>query len=374
MNDEAKQDPLFEAVENFVLNNRTSSVALVQRTFMIGYNRAASILEALQVKIGSRMDGPGVQSQNTERALKIAINENEVIKVIGVGGCGIEAINYMIMHGMQGVEFAAIDTDTSALSHGMAATQLLIDKTLLQASETEATNATTKHRDCASILPLFDGVGLVIIVAGIGGYSGSKLAPLVAQIAYQLNILTVAVISKPLETNNYGMDCLDAEFNALAECVDSWISVPSTELLKLNAIEVTDPEVLPLEYMHRAVAGIADVITKDGLINVDIDSVASIMSAAGRCMMGTAFAAGISRASIATELALSSLSRDCSDMAKVRNLMVNITSTSLLKLKDIAEVLEHVQSSAPHAVVIVGSVFDETMAENLRVTIFILNS
>lgn len=301
-------------------------------------------------------------------------SQDAVIKVIGVGGCGGNAIDHMIIQGVQGVEFIAINTDAQALSRSLAATQLQIGMAItkgLGAGAKPAIGLAAAEEDRERIKEVIIGANMVFITAGMGGGTGTGAAPIVAQIARELNILTVAVVTKPFAYEGNRMRFAAEGIKALQEHVDSLIIVPNSKLMEVLGSDVTVPEAFKAAngVLQGAVAGIAEVITAPGMINVDFADVRTVMSENGMAMMGSAVASGPDRARVAAERAIASPLLEEMDLNGARGVLVNITSTSSLKLREMDEVMACVQFAAEDATVILGSVFDESMGDDLRVTV-----
>ena len=300
--------------------------------------------------------------------------QEAVIKVIGVGGCGGNAVDHMIEQGVQGVEFIAINTDAQALKRNRARTQLQIGANItkgLGAGAKPSIGQAAAEEDRERIKEMISGANMVFITAGMGGGTGTGAAPIVAQIARELDILTVAVVTKPFAYEGNRMRYAKAGIEALQEHVDSLIIVPNSKLMEVLGNDVTVPEAFKAAngVLQGAVAGIAEVINVPGLINVDFADVRTVMSENGMAMMGSAIASGPDRARVAAERAIASPLLEDVDMSGARGVLVNITSSSDLKLKELEELMECVQFAAEEATVIVGSVFDESMGEDLRVTV-----
>ena len=303
-----------------------------------------------------------------------AQTQDAVIKVIGVGGCGGNAVDHMIEQGVQGVEFIVINTDAQALKRSRARTQLQIGANItkgLGAGAKPSIGQAAAEEDRERIKEMISGANMVFITAGMGGGTGTGAAPIVAQIARELDILTVAVVTKPFLYEGNRMRFAKAGIEALHEHVDSLIIVPNSKLMEVLGNDVTVPEAFKAAngVLQGAVAGIAEVINVPGLINVDFADVRTVMSENGMAMMGSAIASGPDRARIAAERAIASPLLEDVDMSGARGVLVNITSSSSLKLKELEDVMECVQFAAEEATVIVGSVFDENMGEELRVTV-----
>jgi cell division protein FtsZ len=290
-----------------------------------------------------------------------AESQDAVIKVIGVGGCGGNAVDHMIEQGVQGVEFIVINTDAQALNRSKARTQLQIGSTItkgLGAGAKPSVGQAAAEEDRERIKELISGANMVFITAGMGGGTGTGAAPIVAQIAREMNILTVAVVTKPFIYEGNRMRFAAEGIKALHEHVDSLIIVPNAKLMEVLGNDVTVPEAF------KAANGVLQ-----GLINVDFADVRTVMSENGMAMMGSAVASGPDRARIAAERAIASPLLEDVDMTGARGVLVNITSTSSLKVREMEEVMACVQFAAEEATVILGSVFDESMGDDLRVTV-----
>jgi len=303
-----------------------------------------------------------------------AETKDAVIKVIGVGGCGGNAVDHMIEQGVQGVEFIVINTDAQALKRSKAQAQLQIGATItkgLGAGAKPSVGQAAAEEDRERIKEMISGANMVFITAGMGGGTGTGAAPIVAQIAKEMDILTVAVVTKPFSYEGNRMRFAKAGIEALYQYVDSLIIVPNSKLMEVLGNDITVPEAFKAAngVLQGAVGGIAEVINVPGLINVDFADVRTVMSENGMAMMGSAIASGPDRARLATERAIASPLLEDVDMSGARGVLVNITSSSQLRLKEIDEVMQCVQFAAEEATVIVGSVFDETMGDNLRVTV-----
>ena len=303
-----------------------------------------------------------------------AQSQDAVIKVIGVGGCGGNAVDHMIEQGVQGVEFIVINTDAQALKRSRARTQLQIGANItkgLGAGAKPSVGQAAAEEDRERIREMIEGANMVFITAGMGGGTGTGAAPIVAQIARELGILTVAVVTKPFTYEGNRMRFAKAGIEALHEHVDSLIIVPNSKLMEVLGADITVPEAFKAAngVLQGAVGGIAEVINVPGLINVDFADVRTVMSENGMAMMGSAIANGADRARTAAERAIASPLLEDVDMSGARGVLVNITSSSSLKLKEIDDVMECVQFAAEEATVIVGSVFDEAMGDEMRVTV-----
>ncbi len=300
--------------------------------------------------------------------------QDAVIKVIGVGGCGGNAVDHMIEQGVQGVEFIAINTDAQALRRNKARTQLQIGSTItkgLGAGSIPDVGRAAAMEDRERIVELIKGANMIFITAGMGGGTGTGAAPVVAQVAREMNILTVAVVTKPFAHEGKRMRLAQAGIEALSEYVDSLIIVPNEKLMTVLGEDTTllDAFRASNSVLQGAVAGIAEVINVPGLVNVDFADVRTLMSENGMAMMGSATASGLDRAKRAAESAMSSPLLEDVNLAGARGVLVNISSSSSLTLREYREVTNSVQFAIEDATVIVGSVFDESMGDELRVTI-----
>jgi len=301
--------------------------------------------------------------------------QDAVIKVIGVGDCGGNAVDYMIEHGLRGVKFVAINTDAGALIRNKAPTHLKIGTGITQGigeGATPVVQSAATREDHARITELIMGSHMVFIVAGMGGGTGTGAAPVVAQIAKDMGILTVAVVTKPftLENNRLGLAKIGIE--KLREHVDSLFLVQNDKLMDIPG---DDTEIALLKaYRHShcvmldAVSCIAESINAPGLVAVDFADVRTLMSASGIAMVGAASASGSSRAKTATECAISSkLMEDV--MTYASSVLVKISSDYSLTLKEYREVYNCIQLANPDATTMVTSVFDESMGDEMRVSI-----
>ncbi|WP_035383335.1 cell division protein FtsZ [Ferriphaselus sp. R-1] len=297
-----------------------------------------------------------------------------VIKVIGVGGCGGNAVDHMIEQGMKGVEFIAINTDAQALKRSKSRVQLQIGANLtkgLGAGAKPEVGQAAAEEDRERIAELIRGANMVFITAGMGGGTGTGAAPIVAKVAKELGILTVAVVTKPFMFEGKRMTLAQNGIEELASHVDSLIIVPNAKLMEVLGGKTTLPQAFKASngVLQGAVAGIAEVINVPGMVNVDFADVSTLMSENGMAMMGAATATGEDRAKRAAEQAIASPLLEDVDLSGARGILVNITSSSNLTLEELHEVMNCFQFAAQEATVIVGSVFDEDMGDELRVTL-----
>jgi len=301
--------------------------------------------------------------------------QEAVIKVIGVGGCGGNAVDHMIGRGMTGVEFITINTDAQALRRNRAPVQLQIGNSAtkgLGAGGRWEVGREAALEDKERIASLIDGADMLFIAAGMGGGTGTGAAPVVAEVAKDLGILAVAVVTKPfIFEQNKRMRSAEQGLKALSEHVDSLIVIPNEKLIQVlgGGTKLTDAFIAANDVLHSAVSGIAEIISNPGMINVDFADVKTVMSEVGMAMMGSAMAAGEDRARMAAEQAVASPLLENVDLKGARGVLVNITSNDSLTLDEYYEVMNTIQGfAAEEATVIVGTALDESMGDSLRVT------
>ena len=300
--------------------------------------------------------------------------QDAVIKVIGVGGCGGNAVDHMISSGLNGVEFIAINTDAQALKRNQAKLQLQLGNGVtkgLGAGANPDVGREAALEDRERIAELIDGADMLFITAGMGGGTGTGAAPVVAEVAKELGILTVAVVTKPFMFEGKRVRAANAGIEALARHVDSLIIIPNEKLMQVlgDDVSMLDAFKAANNVLHGAVGGIAEVINCPGLVNVDFADVRTVMSEMGMAMMGSAQASGDNRARIAAEQAVASPLLEDVNLAGARGVLVNITASSTVKMKEIHEVMNTIKGfTAEEATVIVGQVLDDTMEDALRVT------
>ncbi len=303
-----------------------------------------------------------------------APQEGALIKVVGVGGCGGNAVDHMIQHGVNGVEFIAANTDAQALNRSLAGTAMQIGKDVtkgLGAGAKPEMGREAAIEDREAIADTLRGADMVFITAGMGGGTGTGAAPIVAEVAKELGILTVAVVTKPFSFEGKRMKVAQEGLEALSQHVDSLIVIPNDKLMQVLGEDVSmlDAFKAANNVLHGAVAGIAEVINCPGLVNVDFADVRTVMSETGMAMMGSAQAHGFDRAVIAAEQAVASPLLEDVDLSGARGILVNITASMSLKMKEVHDVMNTVKAyAAEDATVIVGTVIDENMGEDLRVT------
>ena len=299
--------------------------------------------------------------------------DGAVIKVIGVGGAGGNAVNHMVNREVQGVEFIAVNTDKQALSRSAATTVIQLGDQGLGAGASPAAGreAAAQMRD--EIRAQLQGSNMVFITAGMGKGTGTGASPVVAEIAKEMGILTVGVVTKPFDFEGAKkMRTAEDGIDALVEHVDSLIVVLNQKLFDVMDEDATLEDAFRTadDVLHNAVAGIAEIINVPGLINVDFADVRTIMSEQGKAMMGIGEAAGLDRARLAAEQAVASPLLDGVSLQGARGVIVNITANRSLKLRETNEVINTIKAiCSDDATIIHGTVFDEAMADRLRVTV-----
>lgn len=300
--------------------------------------------------------------------------QNAVIKVIGVGGGGGNAIAHMISKGVEGVEFIAANTDAQALKNVGARTLLQLGGQITKglgagANPVVGREAALEDRD--RIAEVLAGADMVFVTAGMGGGTGTGGAPVVAEIARELGILTVAVVTRPFRFEKRN-PAADQGILELQQHVDSLITIPNEKLLAVLGQSTTmlDAFSAANDVLLGAVQGIADLIIRPGMINVDFADVRTVMSEMGMAMMGTGSASGEDRARMATEAAIRSPLLEDIDLHGARGILVNVTAGANLSIGEFTEVGDIVDEfSSDNATVVVGTVIDPSLEDEMRVTV-----
>ncbi|RDE22797.1 cell division protein FtsZ [Motiliproteus coralliicola] len=299
-----------------------------------------------------------------------------VIKVIGIGGGGGNAVRHMLGSEIEGVDFICANTDAQALQDMAQASVVQLGNELtkgLGAGANPQIGRQAAIEDRERIAQMLEGADMVFITAGMGGGTGTGAAPVVAEVARELGILTVAVVTKPFPfEGRKRMTVANDGLKALAESVDSLITVPNEKLLKVMgpSAKLTDAFKEANGVLQGAVQGIAELITRDGMINVDFADVKTVMSEMGMAMMGTGFATGEDRAREAAEAAIRCPLLEDIDLQGAQGILVNITAGLDLALGEFNEVGEVIHEIASEeATVVVGTVIDPEMTDELRVTV-----
>ncbi len=305
-----------------------------------------------------------------------AQSQEAVIKVIGVGGCGGNAVDHMISQGVSGVEFICVNTDAQALKRNQAQVQLQLGTAVtkgLGAGANPEIGRQAAMEDRERLAELINGADMLFLTAGMGGGTGTGAAPVVAEIAKELGVLTVAVVTKPFAFEGKRQRIAAEGLEALSQHVDSLIIIPNDKLTQVLGNTVTLDEAFKAanDVLHGAVAGIAEIISSPGMINVDFADVRTVMAEMGMAMMGSAKAAGPDRARAAAEQAVACPLLEDINIQDARGVLINISaSRSSFQLQEMYDVMETIKAfAADSATVIVGTVYDETIEDNLRVTI-----
>ena len=299
--------------------------------------------------------------------------KSTVIKVVGVGGAGGNAVSHMIRSGVQGVDFICCNTDAQALAATNAPVQIRLGNSGLGAGAKPDQGRAAAESAREEIRAALHGAHMVFITAGMGGGTGTGAGPVVAEVAKDLGILTVGVVTKPFSfEGNRRMKMSEEGIEELSKHVHSLIVVLNENLYELMDEEATQADCFKAadDVLHNACAGIAEIINVEGNVTVDVQDVKTIMGEQGQAMMGTAIASGPDRAKIAAEQAVACPLLEGVDLNGVRGVLVNITASTSLKMRETRTVMDHIQSFAsPDATVIFGTAYDETMGDNLRVTV-----
>jgi cell division protein FtsZ len=301
---------------------------------------------------------------------------NAVIKVIGVGGGGGNAVSHMVNSSIDGVEFICANTDAQALKSSGARTTLQLGETVTKglgagANPEIGRQAALEDRD--RIVEVLDGADMVFITCGMGGGTGTGAAPVVAQLAKEKGILTVAVVTKPFPfEGRRRMQVALKGIEDLSQSVDSLITVPNEKLLTVLGREVTLLNAFKAanDVLQGAVQGIADLITRPGLINVDFADVRTVMSEMGMAMMGTGTARGDDRAQAAAEAAINNPLLENVDLSGACGILVNVTAGPNLTMREFDEIGRVVHDFASEdATVVLGTALDPDLSDDVRVTV-----
>ncbi|MBC7804161.1 MAG: cell division protein FtsZ [Candidatus Parcubacteria bacterium] len=297
-----------------------------------------------------------------------------VIKVIGVGGAGGNAVDHMIEQGVDGVEFYVVNTDAQVLARSKARNQIQLGTSGLGAGAKPEQARTVAIADRERIEETLAGSHMVFITAGMGGGTGTGAGPVIAEVARSLGILTVAVVTKPFTwEGSKRMKIAEQGIEELAPHVDSLIVILNDKLEEVLGDDVTQEDAFEAadDVLNNAVAGIAEIINQPGLVNVDFQDVRTVMTEQGMAMMGSAMSSGVDRARIAAEQAIACPLLEGVNLAGARGVLVNITaSRTSLKLRETKEVMNTIRAfAADDATIIYGGVYDDSLGEDLRVTV-----
>ncbi|MDX9698306.1 MAG: cell division protein FtsZ [Rhodocyclaceae bacterium] len=294
-----------------------------------------------------------------------------VIKVIGVGGAGGNAVDHMIREGVQGVQFIAANTDAQALSRCLAPVKVRLGSSGLGAGSKPEAGRAAAQESREDIAAALDGAHMVFITGGMGGGTGTGAAPVVAEIAKEMGILTVAVVTKPFDFENR-IRVAESGVEELTRHVDSLIVVLNDKLLEVFGDDAGFEECFRSadNVLRSAVGGIAEIINVPGLVNVDFQDVSTAMAEMGRAMMGSAEAEGMDRARIAAEQAAGSPLLEGTELSGARCVLINITASKSLKMSEVRDAVRTVQAfAAPEAFVKYGTVFEDSMEDRIRITV-----
>ncbi len=305
---------------------------------------------------------------------------NAVIKVLGIGGGGTNAVNQMIQHGIEGVEFVCVNTDAQALKGSQHQSQRILQlgsnvtKGLGAGSNPEVGRQAALE-DREKIIEVLTGADMVFITAGMGGGTGTGASPVVAQLAKEMGILTVAVVTKPFPfEGKRRMQMAAKGIEDLSQHVDSLITIPNEKLLSVMGREISLLKAFAAanDVLEGAVTGIADLITRPGLLNLDFADVRAVMSEMGMAMMGSGSAKGDDRAMMAAEIAIGSPLLEDVNLAGACGVLVNITAGPNLTMREFEEVGRTVSNFASEdAMVKVGTVIDPEMQDEIKVTVVV---
>ena len=297
-----------------------------------------------------------------------------VIKVFGVGGAGGNAVDHMIRNSVLGVEFVAANTDAQALQRGQAKSQIQLGSTGLGAGAKPEAGKCAANEAREQIAEALQGAHMAFITAGMGGGTGTGAAPVIAEIAKEMGILTVAVVTKPFSfEGSRRLASAEAGIEELARHVDSVIVILNEKLEEVLGEDVLMEDAFAAadNVLKNAVAGISEIINVPGLINVDFQDVRTVMAEQGMAMMGSASASGVDRARIAAEQAVASPLLEGVNLSGARGVLVNVTANkSSLKMRETREIMNTIREfAAEDATIIHGAVYDESMGDELRVTV-----
>jgi cell division protein FtsZ len=298
-----------------------------------------------------------------------------LIRVVGVGGAGSNAVNRMIRAELLGVEFIAVNTDAQALVKSHAPTRIRIGDAIsrgLGAGGDSVVGERAAQEDLENLRTALDGSDLVFVTAGMGGGTGSGAAPVVAKVAKDLGALTIGIITKPFDFEGKRRAAVaNAAAEELRKYVDTLIVIPNERLLNVVSRQTSMEDSFRIadDVLRQAVQGVSDVITVPGIINLDFADVRSIMKDAGSALMGIGRASGESRARAAAELAIASPLLEL-DIQGATGVLVNVAASSTVTLHEVNEAINHITERAdPEANIIFGTSLDETLADEVQITV-----
>jgi cell division protein FtsZ len=300
--------------------------------------------------------------------------QQAVIKVIGVGGGGGNAVDHMMINTIEGVDFIKANTDAQALEAVENHSTIQIGAGLTKGLGAGANPEIGKQaalEDKERLSDALEGADMVFITAGMGGGTGTGAAPVIAQLAKEMGILTVAVVSRPfMFEGKRRADVADSGIEELTEHVDSLITISNQKLLEVDDVPITSAFSMANEVLQGAVQGIAELITRQGLINVDFADVTTVMQEMGKAMMGSGSASGEDRAAEAVRGALFSPFLEGVDVSGARGMLVNITASTSITMGEFSMVGDAINEyTTDDAIIVIGAVIDEDMGDELRVTV-----
>ncbi|MEY4389452.1 MAG: hypothetical protein RLZZ167_88 [Pseudomonadota bacterium] len=312
--------------------------------------------------------------------IKINVPELRELKprivVLGVGGAGGNAINNMIDYGIQGVEFVAANTDAQALKFNKAGCKIQLGTNLtrgLGAGAKSDIGQAAAEETLNELINLLQGANMVFITAGMGGGTGTGAAPVIARAAKDLNLLTVAVVTKPFIFEGPGrLKVAERGLEELKKYVDTSIIIPNQNLFKVANEKTTFPQAFKMadNVLMQGVRGVTDLIVKPGLINLDFADIETVMKGMGKAMMGTGEAEGDKRAVMSAEAALSNPLIDDYSLKGAKGLLINITGGNDITLFEVDEAANKIRAEVdPSAEILVGSTFEESLGGKMRVSI-----
>jgi len=296
-----------------------------------------------------------------------------VIKVVGVGGAGGNAVAHMIRRNVQGVDFICANTDAQALVDTGAPVQIRLGRTGLGAGAKPEQGRAAAETAREELRQALQGANMVFLTAGMGGGTGTGAGPVVAQVAKELGILTVGVVTKPFSfEGSKRMEVAEEGIRELSQHVHSLIVVLNEKLQDVIDEDASFEDCFKMadDVLHNACAGIAEIINVKGNINVDFQDLTTIMSEPGQAMMGTAVASGEDRARRAAEEAIACPLLEGVDLNGARGVLVNITAGRSLKRREVNQIMEIIESyRSEDATVVFGQAYDDSMGDELRVTV-----
>ena len=301
--------------------------------------------------------------------------QEAIIKVIGVGGCGNNAVDFMIEKNVHGVDFISVNTDLQSLKKSQANNIVQIGLNLTKGLGSGARPDSGKQaaiEDKEKLKSIIEDADMLFITAGMGGGTGTGAAPVIAEIAKELGILTVAVVTKPFSFEGKRNQIAEQGLKELRNYVDSLIVIPNEKLMNVLGADVTFINAFSAanEVLYNSVSGISDIINHTGLINVDFSDVKTVMAEMGSAIIGSGIFEGDNRAVKAAQLAINSPLLENIQLKNAKGILVNISASSSFKMKEYIDVMNEVKSITAHdATVIVGNVIDDSLENKIKVTI-----